>query len=218
MMSAYRSRSRPRGGAGDGWSVDGWGAHVYLPGRDAELLREIGVVKQASDAFHDAVRRSRVRDFLDSRDDPWAFGDRLAWEAVGARGRCRDSDVIERLRGHLAPVCRAGPGDPRRHPAQRAGRGRACAGHHRLAAVLQAGGDGQRVAATDAVTFRGASLSLLDEWATGEDWDQLLVRALLYRLGPTGIFAVRGRLMGSLVTHVERVRPVVDAVLSRLPA
>ena len=71
------------------------------------------------------------------------------------------------------------------------------------------------VAVTDAVSFRGAPLSLLDEWETGDDWNQLLVRALLYRLGPTGIFAARNRLMGSLVTHVERARPVMEAVLSR---
>jgi hypothetical protein len=66
------------------------------------------------------------------------------------------------------------------------------------------------------VTFRGAPPSMLDEWETGKDWNQLLVRALLYRLGPTGIFASRNRLMGSLRTHVERVKPVVDEVLSRL--
>jgi hypothetical protein len=71
------------------------------------------------------------------------------------------------------------------------------------------------IAATDAVTFRTAPLSLLDEWASGEDWNQLLVRALLYRLGPTGIFAIRNRLMGVLVTHVKRAAPVVDAVVSR---
>ena len=71
------------------------------------------------------------------------------------------------------------------------------------------------VALTDAVTFRGAPMSLLEEWGSGPDWDQLLIRALLYRLGPTGIFAARNRLMGSLVTHLERVRPVVDAVLAR---
>ena len=65
------------------------------------------------------------------------------------------------------------------------------------------------------MTFRGAPLSLLDEWQTGEDWGQLLIRALLYRLGPTGLFASQNRLMGSLVTHVERARPVVKAVLSR---
>lgn len=71
------------------------------------------------------------------------------------------------------------------------------------------------IAVTDAVTFRAAPLALLDEWETGADWDQLLVRALLYRLGTTGFFASRNRLTGSLVTHLERARPVVDAVLSR---
>jgi len=71
------------------------------------------------------------------------------------------------------------------------------------------------IAVTDAVTFRAAPLSLLDDWVEGEDWDQLLVRALLYRLGPTGFFALHGRLTGSLVTHVERIGRVVDAVLSR---
>jgi hypothetical protein len=71
------------------------------------------------------------------------------------------------------------------------------------------------IAVTDAVTFRAAPLSVLEECAAGEDWTQLLIRALLYRLGTTGYFAARNRLMGSLITHVQRVRPVVDAVLSR---
>ncbi len=71
------------------------------------------------------------------------------------------------------------------------------------------------IAVTDALTFRGAPLALLDEWESGEDWNQMLIRALLYRLGATGLIASRNRLMGSLVTHVERVRCVVDEVLSR---
>lgn len=70
------------------------------------------------------------------------------------------------------------------------------------------------IAVTDAITFHGADMSVLQGWRTGVDWEQLLVRALLYRLGPTGIFAEHHRLLGSLVTHVERVGPVVDAVLS----
>jgi len=61
-------------------------------------------------------------------------------------------------------------------------------------------------------------MALLDEWETGEDWTQLLIRAILYRLGPTGFFAIHNTLQGSLVTHVERLGPVVDAVLARRPA
>ena len=71
------------------------------------------------------------------------------------------------------------------------------------------------IAATDAVTFCAAPLSLLDKWSSGKDWNQLLVRALLDRLGPAGIFDVRNRLKGNLVTHVKRVAPGVDAILSR---
>lgn len=73
------------------------------------------------------------------------------------------------------------------------------------------------IAVTDAVTFRNAPL-LLDHWSSGEDWDQLLVRALLYRLGPTGVFASHDRLMSSLVTHVERLDRVLDAIPPRLSA
>ena len=71
------------------------------------------------------------------------------------------------------------------------------------------------MAVTDAVTFRGAPLSLLDEWKTGADWNQLLVRALLYRLGPTGLFGFPEPAEGQPGHHVERVRPVVNEVLSR---
>ena len=71
------------------------------------------------------------------------------------------------------------------------------------------------IAVHDAVTFRGGSMDLLDSWATGPDWDQVLLRAILYRLGPTGVFATRSRLMGGLKTHVERVRPLVAAVIAR---
>jgi hypothetical protein len=72
------------------------------------------------------------------------------------------------------------------------------------------------IAATDAVTFRDAPVSLLEEWEAGRDWTQVLIRALLYRLGPTGIFTTRNRLTGNLVTHLERVKPVVDAILARV--
>lgn len=51
----------------DGWSVDGWGAHAWAPGRDAEPLEEIEAVRDASDAFHAAVRDVSRPSFLDDR-------------------------------------------------------------------------------------------------------------------------------------------------------
>jgi hypothetical protein len=198
-----------------GWSVDGWGAHVFLPGRDTELLAEVERVREAGDAFHHAVRDLPRPAFPDDRDDPWAYGDRLAWEDAEPDGDAATLAVVERLRACLAPVSapdQAIHGDLLPNVLL----------HDRLPPAVidwppyfRPAGTATAIAATDAVTFRDAPLSLLDAWATGPDWDQLLVRALLYRLGPTGVFARRNRLMGSLVTHVERVTPVVDAVLAR---
>ncbi len=115
--------------------------------------------------------------------------------------------VIERLRKHLAPVS----GRPQVIHGDILPNVMLLDGH--VPAVIdwppyfRPAGMANAIAATDAVTFRAAPLSLLDEWSSGEDWNQLLVRALLYRLGPTGIFAARNRLMGILVTHVKRVAP-----------
>ena len=205
-----------KGVDGGFWSAEGWGAHVFLPGRDVDLARELELVKEASDAFHHSVRDLPRPAFMDVRDDPWAFGDRLAWEAAEPEGDDQTLDVIRRLTAHLAPVTTRGQvihGDILPNVLVADGLPPAVID---WPPYFRPVGTANAVAVTDAVTFRGASLSLLDEWATGQDWHQLLVRALLYRLGPTGLFAARNRLMGSLVTHVERVRPVVDRVLSRL--
>ncbi|RYP88683.1 TIGR02569 family protein [Nocardioides guangzhouensis] len=198
-----------------GWSVDGWGAHVLLPGWDTEPLAEVERVREAGDAFHDAVRDLPRPAFPDDRDDPWAYGDRLAWEDAEPDADPATLAVVERLRAHLAPV-------PAPDQAVHGDLLPNVLVHDRLPPAVidwppyfRPAATALAIAATDAVTFRGAPLSLLDDWATGPHWDQLLVRALLYRLGPTGVFARRNRLMGSLVTHVDRVVSVVDAALDR---
>lgn len=205
----------PKGADGTGWSADSWGAHVFVPGRDLDLGRELGAVKEASDAFHRSVEDLPRPGFLDDRDDPWAFGDRVAWEGAEPEGDGETLEVIDRLREHLAPVTTPGQvihGDVLPNVLVADGLPPAVID---WPPYFRPVGTANAVAVTDAVTFREAPVALLDEWETGEDWNQLLVRALLYRLGTTGLFAARGRLMGSLLTHVERVRPVVDEVLAR---
>jgi hypothetical protein len=199
-----------------GWSVDGWAAHVFLFGRETDLPREVARVREASDVFHHHIRGVPRPEFLNLRNDPWAFGDRLAWEDGPAEGDAETLSLIERFRCHLAPVDSPSQlihGDILPNVLVAEQRPPAVIDWPPYFRPIEMA---NAIAVTDAVTFRRASLTLLDDWAVGEDWYQILARALLYRLGPTGIFAVRNRLMGSLVTHVQRVRPVVDAVLSRL--
>jgi uncharacterized protein (TIGR02569 family) len=206
----------PRGASTNGsWSVEGWGAHVFVEGRDADLADELRCVKDASDAFHEAIADLPRPGFLDVRNDPWAFGDRVAWEGAEPVGDAPTLEVISTLLEHLAPVAepeQALHGDVLPNVLVADGLAPALIDwpvYYRPAGLANA------VAVTDALTFREAPFAIIDEWQDGENWPQLLLRALLYRLGATGLIASRNRLMGSLVTHVERVRPVVDEVLSR---
>ena len=204
----------PEGPGETGWSSDNWGAQLFISGRDAGLA-ELETIKEASDAFHAGVRDLPRPGFMDDRDDPFAFGDRLAWEGIEPEGDDETLAIIERLREHLAPV------SERPQVIHGDILGNVMLADGQLPTVIdwppyfRPAGMANAIAATDAVTFRMAPLSVLDEWSSGEDWNQLLVRALLYRLGPTGIFAIRNRLMGPLVAHVQRVAPVLDAILSR---
>lgn len=205
----------PPRGAGDDWSVEGWGAHVFVPGRDLDLATELGRVKEASDAFHHCVRDLPRPAFMDARNDPWAYGDRLAYESPDPPSDPETLELIHQLLAVRRPINGA------QQPIHGDIRPNVLAADDLPLAVIdwppyyRPVGMANAIAVTDAVTFAGAPLSVLDDWATGDDWDQLLIRALLYRLGPTGLIASRNRLMGSLLTHLERARPVVRAVLAR---
>jgi len=94
---------RPQGPGEAGWSSDGWGAQVLLRGRDTGL-DELDLIKEASDAFHRCVSDPPRPGFMDDRDDPWALGDRLAWEGIEPDGEGETLALIGRLQSHLAPV------------------------------------------------------------------------------------------------------------------
>jgi len=201
---------------GSDWSVGGWAGHVYVPGRDLDLETELHRVKEASDAFHAHLAGVPRPDFMADRNDPWAYGDRLAWNDAEPPPHPETVELIDRLRLHLRPTTGSAQpihGDVLPNILLADGLAPAVID---WPPYFRPAGTANAIAATDATTFRGASLSVLDDWQTGDDWDQLLIRALLYRLGPTGLIASRNRLMGSLVTHLERARPVVAAVLARV--
>lgn len=104
------------------WSFDGWGAHVLVPGRNARASDDPAWFHRVAETFHAAVAHLPRPAFLDHRDDPWSFGDRVAWDGVAPPRGARDGDP--RRTGHHAPGAGrpAGAGDPRRPRWQRAPR------------------------------------------------------------------------------------------------
>lgn len=198
-----------------GWVYDGWAAHRWLPGVDAAVAQELGRIRAASDAFHACVRHLSTPDFLTDRDDPWAHGDRVAWENAAPEGGPVTLELIQRLREHLLPVTAA----------SQLVHGDVC-GNVLLYDGLPPAvidwppyyrpvGFAAAVAATDAITWHHAPSSLLDEWDDIDEWDQLLARALVYRIATTGRLESLGR-ANDLEQQHARVPPVVDLVLSRL--
>ena len=72
------------------------------------------------------------------------------------------------------------------------------------------------VTAIDAVTWEGAPASLLDRWADVPEWDQLLLRAVVYRVATRGHAEAAGAAVGGTTEFVGACRPVVDLVLRRI--
>jgi uncharacterized protein (TIGR02569 family) len=168
--------------AGGAWSAEGWGAHVLVPGKTALAGDDRGWFRAVHDAFHEAVAGLPRPGFLDARHDAWSYGDRLAWEGVAPVGEPRTTSLIRRALDLTRPVDLTSQ-----------------VVHGDLAGNVLRDGDraavidwppywrprawALAVVATDAICWEGADPSLLDEWADGPDWLQLVLRAAVFRMG-----------------------------------
>jgi hypothetical protein len=92
------------------------GAHVFVPGHDLDLTRDLAIVKETSDAFHQAISELARPPWMDHREDPWAYGDRMAWGEAQPQGDAATLHLVERLRAASTPVTDPRASDPRRHP------------------------------------------------------------------------------------------------------
>jgi uncharacterized protein (TIGR02569 family) len=205
--------ARPvRATTGD-WSVDGWEAWDAVAGEPNpqrwDDIMSVGI------AFHEALAGLPRPRFLDARDDPWSFGDRLAWEEWPLDG----SEVMTELLVPLAAARR-----PVDHPAQPV--------HGDLLGnVLFADGLAPAVidwpvyfrspswalavAVIDALTWHDAPADLIEHWAHLDDWSQMLVRALMYRIATNeGVRRKRGLVRESAKAYQH----VVDLVLASVRA
>jgi uncharacterized protein (TIGR02569 family) len=189
--SAQFRVARPIAARAGGWIDSGWQAwHVVSgqpdPSRCAEVL-------DVADAFHRAVAALPRPGFLDSRDDPWTYGDRIAWEELPVNARGAMADVLSRLAAARRPVDL---------PAQ-------VVHGDLLGNVLFADDEppavidwpvyfrpalwAQAVAVVDALTWSRASEELIGRRGDRDGWAQLLIRALIYRLATNEGLRQRGR-------------------------
>jgi uncharacterized protein (TIGR02569 family) len=192
---------RSRAGA---WLAAGWEAATFVPG--AADQRRVDEVIRAGSAFHAAVAAVPRPPFLDTRQDPWSYGDRLAWNSAGTAPGTPSA--------LLAPLLAA------RRPVRQAAQ---IVHGDLLGNVLFADGLppaiidwsaywrppawASAVAVVDALCWHGVGADVVGRWAHLPDWRQLLIRALIYRIATSDAAGRQGEPQGAY-------RPVIDLVLA----
>jgi len=186
--------------------VDGWTAWPYLPGEHLDgRWRD---VIDVGDRFHRAMAGLLRPSFLEARTDPWAIGDRVAWGELPIEAY-RDVPHVTRLADRLAPI------ETRRQLIHGDLTGNILFADGLPPAVIDLSlywrptAFATAIVVADALVWEGANNSLLESVADVDDIDQVLLRALIYRL----VAAIQGGFEDDRGAIDRRYRPAVDLAI-----
>jgi uncharacterized protein (TIGR02569 family) len=173
--------------AGGAWRHEGWAAHRFVPGTTARAGDDPDRFRAGVEAFHAATAGLTAPAALVGRADPWARADRVAWEGAEPAGSDATVTLVRRATAALRPLDL---------PAQvvHGDLGGNMLWHDDLppavidvSPYVRPAGWPLAVVAMDAVCWEGADPALLDRWGDVAEWDQLLLRAVVFRIATRGI-------------------------------
>jgi uncharacterized protein (TIGR02569 family) len=162
------------------WVADGWEASRLVEG-EVDTSRQDDVLG-AGTAFHAAVVGLLRPAFLDQRDDPWSFGDRIAWDELPMQASPAAMELLEPLIQARHPVgvpSQIVHGDLAGNVLFASGLPPAIIDwppYWRPASWASA------VAVADALCWYQATPDLAARWSHLPAWGQMLIRALIYRI------------------------------------
>jgi uncharacterized protein (TIGR02569 family) len=204
--------ARPVRTSGGGWVVDGWAAWTAVEGEPDPLGRWPELVA-AGRAFHAALADVPAPGWLASGDDRWSVADRAVWDGADVEVASELADLVAELRDATRPV---------RSPSQLihgdlAGNVLFATGQPPavidFSPSLRPAGYAPAIAAVDLLAWSDAPPGILDELTGVEEIDQLLLRALMWRL----ITESLGRSDPDSRWAVRRANePVKDLLLARV--
>ena len=158
--------------------VDGWCAWEAVEGRHEE--RRWAEIIAVGERFHAALVGVPRPDFIARRIDPWAIGDRVAWGELSA-SEFAHVKHLARLVAALKPL--AAPSQLIHGDLT----GNVLFDDHRPPAVIDFSPYWRpptfpsAIVVADALVWEGAQKDILNAVAHVEDFDQYLLRALIYR-------------------------------------
>jgi uncharacterized protein (TIGR02569 family) len=199
--------ARPVRAADGDWIAGGWEATEAVAGRTDP--RRVDDVVRVGEAFHRTIAALPRPGFLDQRQDPWTYGDRLAWAEPVPSGSTAPSVLLKPLVDARRPVSLRSQlvhGDL-------------------LGNVLFADGLppaiidwpaywrppawAAGVAVIDGLCWHDVGPAVIDRWAHLPAWGQMLVRALIFRVSTWPAARWTAPSDGAY-------QPVVDLVLARV--
>ncbi|MEV4637457.1 TIGR02569 family protein [Actinoplanes sp. NPDC049548] len=169
--------ARPVRAADGDWLADGWEAARAMAGHPDQ--RRVDEVVRTGSAFHETVAHLPRPAFLDTRSDPWAYGEKLAWDPRSRTGDDLLDDLLDARRPVHLPA-QVIHGDLLGNVLFADGMPPAVidwAPYWRPPAWASA------VAVVDAMVWHGTGFEAALRWAHLPQWDQLLIRAAIFRLG-----------------------------------
>lgn len=162
--------------------VDGWTASEFLTGESGPQEHWTGVLS-AGRAFHAALRQMPRPDFLDRHTHPWAVADRVAWNE-------QDIDVIQDLAAPFSTLL-----ELRRPVKQDAAQlihgdltGNVLFAADEVPAVIDFSPYwrppvfAEAIVVADGLLWFDLPSDLLTGGSDHPDWQQMLIRALIFRL------------------------------------
>jgi uncharacterized protein (TIGR02569 family) len=163
------------------WVADGWEATRFVTG-EPDVTRPDDVLR-AGIAFHAAIAHLDRPAFLDERDDPWSYGDRVAWEEQPLKASPEARELLQPLLDARHRVDRPFqavhgdlPGNVLFGPGQEPPAVIDWPLYWRPTEWASA------VAVVDALCWYAATPDLVTRWSHLPDWRQMLIRALIYRI------------------------------------
>ncbi|GAA4582320.1 hypothetical protein GCM10023194_16700 [Planotetraspora phitsanulokensis] len=163
------------------WVVGGWAAWTAVEGVPAPVARWPELVA-ASRAFHAALADVPAPGWLGRGRTRWDVAERVAWDQAEVELAPELSDLVDGLRAATRPVRLPNQlvhGDIAGNVLFEAGQPPAVID---FSPSWRPAGYALAVAAVDLLAWSGAPPGILDELACEDDIDQLLLRALIWRL------------------------------------
>lgn len=186
------------------WTVDGWGATSYVTGREPDLSLSSTwlAVIEAGRAFHRTVAQIGRPAFVDTREDPWAVADRVAWGESPMRFVPELADVAARLQSQPDP-----PGQPQLVHCDLTGNVLFAPGLPPavidISPYWRPPAYAEGVVVADALCYHGADGSVFPMLGVPVT---AIARALLFRLATTNAFVTSGTVSVDLQAEAKRYK------------